>query len=659
MNNDLQLRAAVESLNASQVLMSELERSKLHSDDIIDNLNNGFAIVDSDGIILKSNKVFASFLNINMERVVGHSVTEMFSESAIKIFESKMRQLSMSDDTSLISDFELSICEENIQKKNIVWSIRLMDLTGNPDEYCFQILAHDVTLLKEYETNISEILSSLPIGILSIGKKAEITGLYSPFVEHLLDTKDLKEQTIYDVLFDRCESSMSANEIAGAKQIESSIGDDDFWFDSAKSIFPKEVKLMCGNSEGHDHRWIGLSYYAILQDGKIEKILLVLEDRTSLVHSRNAQEIKTEFETHEEVLFTQIKNCDNELLVSTISEFSSYLKRINELLDKETEITFFAQSLHGIKGLARTAGFIELQAKVHTTEARLQKKQADSDHAERIWLTRNIAPIEMQINLISILAKALIGQTLTEVPERSTLMEKYIEIVEHKLVPLASEGAAYAERSHKLALTKIKKELRIHSPFFVKLDEYTSTLEARVAQTATSLGKDYNLEIDWAQSRIHEDDLASFGEIALHLLTNTLDHAIESKADRLKAKKPKVGKITISAKENSNGSINIKFSDDGRGISVVDVVKSAIKKGLITAVQAKKLSTQEKLRLITRPGFSTTEEVSVVSGRGIGMAAVVEAITRLNGSKPEITSRKGRGTSFEFKLYRNGVRTPQ
>ncbi len=138
-------------------------------------------------------------------------------------------------------------------------------------------------------------------------------------------------------------------------------------------------------------------------------------------------------------------------------------------------------------------------------------------------------------------------------------------------------------------------------------------------------------------------------EAILHLLNNALDHASEKEEERTILGKKANGHIRVEMKLLNSG-VECRVTDDGKGLSPEGLRRAAVKKGVITEAEASEISDLDALYLITRPGFSTASIVSDVSGRGIGLDAVVDTIQTLGGDRLEIQSRLGQGTTFSFKL---------
>ncbi|MHB8432489.1 MAG: chemotaxis protein CheA [Candidatus Tyrphobacter sp.] len=167
-----------------------------------------------------------------------------------------------------------------------------------------------------------------------------------------------------------------------------------------------------------------------------------------------------------------------------------------------------------------------------------------------------------------------------------------------------------------------------------------------VRDIARTRGKDVRLQIAGASTELDKTIVDDIGEPLMHLLRNCVDHGIESPSIREATGKPRTGTISLNAYHAGN-QIVIEMSDDGAGIDRERVRSRAVAAG-ITA-RDERLSDQELVDLILRPGFSTADAVSDLSGRGVGMDVVVKKVARLKGLF-QVRSEPGLGTYFEIKL---------
>ncbi|KKJ75302.1 chemotaxis protein CheA [Kiloniella litopenaei] len=168
-----------------------------------------------------------------------------------------------------------------------------------------------------------------------------------------------------------------------------------------------------------------------------------------------------------------------------------------------------------------------------------------------------------------------------------------------------------------------------------------------VRELATKLGKKVELETSGEHTEVDKTVIEQLSDPLTHMIRNSLDHGIEeTPADRVKAGKPELATVTLSA-EHRSGRIHIIVTDDGRGINRERVKAKAIEKGIISPDE--NLSDEAIDDLIFSPGFSTAEEVTDVSGRGVGMDVVRRNISNLGG-RISVQSTPGKGTKFIMSL---------
>ena len=171
-----------------------------------------------------------------------------------------------------------------------------------------------------------------------------------------------------------------------------------------------------------------------------------------------------------------------------------------------------------------------------------------------------------------------------------------------------------------------------------------------VRDVSRQLGKAVRLEIAGEDVEIDKTVVDSLSAPLTHLIRNSLDHGIEAPTERVAAGKTTTALLRVAA-IHLGDKVRLEVSDDGKGIDRRAVTQKAVDKGLITAEQAAHLSEQETLELIFRPGFSTKETASDVSGRGVGMDVVKETTHHLRG-RISVDTHPGRGTTIamEFPL---------
>jgi two-component system chemotaxis sensor kinase CheA len=165
---------------------------------------------------------------------------------------------------------------------------------------------------------------------------------------------------------------------------------------------------------------------------------------------------------------------------------------------------------------------------------------------------------------------------------------------------------------------------------------------------ARQLGKDIELDVQGEETEIDKTMIDDLNDPLVHLIRNAVDHGVESPEQRLEVGKPPQSIVRLSARQEGD-HIVISIADDGKGMRPGLIRNKAIEKGLISSELANTLDDAQCLDLIFLPGFSTKEEISSVSGRGVGMDVVKTNIQKLNG-RISIVSEPGKGTEFILEL---------
>jgi chemotaxis protein histidine kinase CheA len=197
-------------------------------------------------------------------------------------------------------------------------------------------------------------------------------------------------------------------------------------------------------------------------------------------------------------------------------------------------------------------------------------------------------------------------------------------------------------------LNKIIKEIQevTISIRMIPLEELFNKMKRLIRDLSTKTHKKINFNIFGQDTEVDKNIIEELANPITHILRNAIDHGIENEETRIKNNKPVEGNISLSAKYDGN-HIAIIIEDDGKGLSSDKIYQKALEKGLVNI--DKKLTEQEIYKFIFEPGFSTANEISDLSGRGVGMDVVKKSIEKLNG-KIFIESSKNKGTKISLKI---------
>ncbi|MBL8955228.1 MAG: response regulator, partial [Myxococcaceae bacterium] len=182
----------------------------------------------------------------------------------------------------------------------------------------------------------------------------------------------------------------------------------------------------------------------------------------------------------------------------------------------------------------------------------------------------------------------------------------------------------------------------------VPLSSVFEAFPRAVRDIASSQGKQVDLQIDNSGVGVDRSMINDVRDALIHLVRNAVDHGLEAPDFREALGKPSTGRVSIRVRADGD-MLAVELEDDGRGIDPERLRSVAVARRILTPAQAAALSEREAIELIFRPGFSTREEVSELSGRGVGMDVVKRKVEALGGSV-SVQSRVGRGTTIALRL---------
>jgi two-component system chemotaxis sensor kinase CheA len=254
------------------------------------------------------------------------------------------------------------------------------------------------------------------------------------------------------------------------------------------------------------------------------------------------------------------------------------------------------------------------------------RRITDRDEASSIRVP--IERVDRLLNLIGelVITQSIVSQTVTAfTPEKLELLQ---------------EAVAQMDR-HARELHERMMAIRM-----VPLRQLFGRFPRLARDLAATIGKQVELRISGEETELDKTVIERISDPLTHLIRNALDHGLENPAQRRQAGKSETGSLSLNAYQQG-GSIYIEVTDDGRGLDPDRLVARARAMGLIGPDQ--NLSQDEIFALIGQPGFTTAEQITEISGRGVGMNVVKRNLEALGGSIT-IQSERGQGTTFRIKL---------
>ncbi len=410
------------------------------------------------------------------------------------------------------------------------------------------------------------------------------------------------------------------------------------------------------------------------EDTDLSSFLQILEERIKNPGSKNSEAESTETVNGDVLKLTgqEIKSIQaNKKESDVVYNIRVFLDRDTEFKQARVSMIYKAVSDIGyiVKSDPEQDKLAEAELRDDIAKMILISKQAQEDIKEEIM---NISDIEnVDINIIKL---KKLESDLTEKDGntiKSNLVSSKFEVSStvrvdiNKLDKLMNMIGELLINKTRLQALNIKSEgfkevlpqldrvtMELHHTVMQIRMEPIGVMFNRFPRMIRDLAKEENKEIDFImegkETELDRSIIDELGDPITHLLRNAVDHGIESPVQREKTGKNKEGEIYLRAYQKGS-EIIIEVEDDGHGIDIDKLVEKALEKDIVTQENVEDMDEHQKLQLLFEPGISTSEEISDISGRGVGMDVVKRTIESLDG-EIYIESEKGKGTKFTISL---------
>ena len=470
-------------------------------------------------------------------------------------------------------------------------------------------------LIKEKSKATQALFKSLPVGVLTLTGEGHINPEYSKICDEIFERDDIANKTIYEVLLNN--STLSVEEQSMMRStLELAIGFDELNFDVNMSCLVQEITVEVNNHT----KYIDLTWSCVTDDDEnVTQVILVMKDVTILKDlEMNAKNKSKELE-----LFSQLLSSEPEYLTPALMDFQkmiSDLKGFSDNLDREN-FGIIKRILHTIKGNARTFTLDMLSSTVHEVESSLN---FDDQNLSDIY-DSSLSLIEEVFEDYKKVAKKLhlfddanidedIDHLTVDLDDKAkqSLDTLYQDITSNK--KNLDEGVLSIIHSLQMSRAQyLNKALKMS---IKSLGDISVNLDKEMPDVVFT-GEQYPIFTKYKS--ILED---SFG----HLFRNSLDHGLETTGVRLEVGKSKNGRIEINTKLK-DGRVLLTFKDDGKGLNVSKIKEKGI---AANCIDSNCNDVQEISNLIFKPEFSSRDEVTINSGRGVGMDAVVNFLKSID-----------------------------
>jgi len=477
-------------------------------------------------------------------------------------------------------------------------------------------------ILEQRNKDINHILRNMKQGIFTIQEDGTVHHDYSVHLETLLETNEIEGRHYVDLLFQN--ANLEKDKLSQTRSvIENSMGEDVLTFEVNSHLLIEEYRI-CFSGERTKH--IELFWNPVVdEDDIIRRFIVNIRDKTEIVTlQNNAFQQQKEFK-----IITQVLSITRDRFEEFIKSSNEYVESCIALLDENSffemsVIDHIFRNLHTIKGNSRLYGFDDLTNSVHDVEESVNQVRS-----------RNAAYDSRELK--------------SEILKVDSMLKEYIMVTEKKLSSFqgtkqkgvfldnqlysALTNTLMSEKLHNLPdsiQTIIKSKKILNALNTASLEDLFSDVGASLKSMAEIVGKPKpNLFITSNNIRIIEKISSILNVIIMHSIRNSLVHGIEDPQMRRALGKPAEGNIHLFA-TLTDDQFRVEYWDDGTGLDLKKIMSKALDSGLVKL--NKPLHDRQIAQFIFCPGLSTTNDITEMAGRGVGMDAILKAIKSVEGS---------------------------
>ena len=332
----------------------------------------------------------------------------------------------------------------------------------------------------------------------------------------------------------------------------------------------------------------------------------------------------------------------------------------HESMEEITEIVKNVSEIKSAEAKAITTPFPETQEKEEKEEPKKEEtaaapaapKEAKKEDAKKSTVLQQAKKAAAANN------KAVSHTVRVDIDKLDVLMNLVSELIIAKnglvSASISEEGAAtannqkFTEQIEYLERVTTNLHESVMKVRMMPIEGVISKFPRMIRDLNKKLNKKMELYITGEETELDRTVLDEIGDPIMHLLRNSADHGLESAEVRAERGKPEVGSIYLNAFQEGNNVV-IEVADDGNGIDVEKVKSKAVEKGTLTQEQADALTEKEAVDLLFKPSFSTSDKITDVSGRGVGLDVVKSKIEALGGDV-EVKTKYGEGSTFSIRL---------
>lgn len=633
-NNDFVVK------NMTNKIIKMLEISKGNIENIINSLPNIVAIIKYNGAIFSGNKKLAQLLDIDKEDLIKTNLNSLFKTPEWLFFQNNLNKIERNEVAH--KEFPLHLNKESNYFKmpiTYLWDVFLYEKVLKSGEKLFLVIGKDISeithhqkelkkmnskleemveertaKLREKTKDIANMLQNMKQGIFTILPNRTIHKEYSHHLEELFKDHNIVGQNALDFLFKN--STLGGDQI---NQMEASLSNileqDIMTFQINEDLFVKEFQKTINDQK----RFLELDWNPILdEDENVQKVLVNVKDVTEFKQLQLDMGAKK----RELEIIGEILHITTTKFLSFTDSALSYIDENKKIIENNPTITpeviqILFRNMHTIKGNARTYELKNLTDVIHKVENRYDElRKSKSLQCDQELLLFDIEEARNAINEY----KMLCEEKLLDVHESSAPLEVNL----FKTLQKSFSQHSKSKNKKIIIYNEVEKLFNYYN------SENLSDIISDISKGLQGMAKDLKkpspkIQMKTANLRVFKPYISTLRDIFVHCFRNSLGHGIEDIDERVETGKDPQGSIYINV-YYQKAFAAIHFFDDGRGLDLPKIRKQGIQKNLI--IQERSYSDEHISQLIFHSGLSTSRDVSLISGRGVGMDAILNLITK-------------------------------
>jgi HPt (histidine-containing phosphotransfer) domain-containing protein len=494
-------------------------------------------------------------------------------------------------------------------------NIRMMAVIAEQNRTLEQRVTERTAQLSQKTSDINAMLQNMQLGVCTVVTGNRIHPEYSRHLETIFGAGGLGGKDVSESLFRQSTLGVDAKDQM-AVALGSIVGEDAMMFDLNGHLLPREMQIALDDGA---RKTLQLEWSPIVnpETNLIDKVLLIAQDVTHLRElERSSAHQKEELEIVSRIIRVPVGKF-NEVMQSAQRYLAENRRVLMQATDRDQcDVSALFRNMHTVKGNARTYEFTHITNAAHQAEQsydRLRKDQQAEWRPDQ--LLAELATVEAAISLYNRVNEETLGRN----GRASDLFTDRGMFVSHEqITSVRSICDSLSARYTDPQMTDLRNA--VDKLGMVTLTRLVSSSLDAMSSLANELKKPMPaVDISNGEVAFNVRFSEALKSSLMHIIRNCLDHGIESPEERARASKPKQGTLRFAC-ERKNSSIELRISDDGRGLALHKLHEKAAAAGLFDKERTP--TPQELAEVVFRSGLTTAEQVTQVSGRGVGMEAV-------------------------------------